>query len=50
MQLSELFLSRIRKVSVKTVELENAGHYPLEDPGLQQMADAIIKFLHEIAP
>lgn len=48
LHLSELFLSRVRKVSVKTVELENAGHYPLEDPGLQQMADAIIKFVHEI--
>lgn len=48
LHLSELFLSHVRKVSVKTVELENAGHYPLEDPGLQQMADAIIKFSHEI--
>lgn len=49
LHLSELFLSRIRGVSVKTVELEKAGHYPLEDPGLQQMADAIIKFIHAIA-
>lgn len=43
--LSEPFLSAIRKVPVKTVMLENAGHYPLEDPGLQQMADTIIDFL-----
>lgn len=50
LHLSELFLSRIKKVSVKTVDLENAGHYPLEDPGLEQMADAIIKFLHEAEP
>jgi pimeloyl-ACP methyl ester carboxylesterase len=47
--LSELFLRRIRKVSVTTVKLGKAGHYPLEDPGLQQMADVIIKFVHEIA-
>lgn len=50
LHLSELVLSRIKKVPVKTVELENAGHYPLEDPGLQQMADAIIAFLREVAP
>ncbi|KAJ9246171.1 hypothetical protein DTO169E5_295 [Paecilomyces variotii] len=37
-------------VPVKIVELENAGHYPLEDPGLQQMADAIIEFLRELVP
>lgn len=46
---SEVFFARIKKVQVKIVELENAGHYPLEDPGLQQMADAIIEFLNERA-
>lgn len=46
LELSELFLSRITKVPVKTVELEKAGHYPLEEPGLQQMADAIVEFLN----
>ncbi|KAM0285974.1 hypothetical protein ACHAQH_001163 [Verticillium albo-atrum] len=46
LHLSELFLSRVGKVSVKTVELENAGHYSLEDPGLQQMVDAIVEFLN----
>ncbi|KAL4803238.1 Alpha/Beta hydrolase protein [Aspergillus unguis] len=50
LHLSELFLSRVTKASVKTVKLENAGHYPLEDPGLQQMADAIIEFLQGIVP
>ncbi|KEF57586.1 uncharacterized protein A1O9_05504 [Exophiala aquamarina CBS 119918] len=48
--ISEVFLSKIKKVKVKIVELEKAGHYPLEDPGLQQMADAIIKFLHDLEP
>jgi hypothetical protein len=41
---SEPFLSRVKKVPVKTVELGNAGHYPMEEPGLQQMSDAIIAF------
>ncbi|KAJ5153534.1 uncharacterized protein N7482_010012 [Penicillium canariense] len=49
LHLSELVLPRVKKVPVKTVVLENAGHYPLEDRGLQQMADAIIEFLQEIA-
>jgi pimeloyl-ACP methyl ester carboxylesterase len=46
--LAELFLKRVKKVDVKIVMLENAGHYPLEQPGLQQMHDAIISFLGEI--
>lgn len=50
LHLSELTLTRVKRVPVKIVELENAGHYPLEDPGLQQMVDAMIKFLQEIAP
>lgn len=49
LHLSELVLSHINKVPVKTVELQSAGHYPLEDPGLQQMADAIIDFLCELS-
>lgn len=49
LELSKLFLSSITKVPVQTVELENAGHYPLEEPGLQQMADAIIEFLNKLS-
>ena len=48
LHLSELFLKRAKKVDVTIVELENAGHYPMEEPGLQQMSDAIIKFLKAI--
>ncbi|KAH7013309.1 Alpha/Beta hydrolase protein [Ilyonectria destructans] len=48
LHLSELVLNRVTKVPVKKVMLENAGHYPLEDPGLQQMADAIIEFLNQL--
>ncbi|KAI8065612.1 Alpha/Beta hydrolase protein [Gongronella butleri] len=49
LHLSQLVLSRINKVPVRIVELENAGHYPLEDPGLQQMVDAILVFLNELS-
>ncbi len=44
LHLSELFLRRICKVPVTTVMLERAGHYPLEQPGLRQMVDAIDGF------
>lgn len=50
LHLSELMLSRVKKVPVKTVILENAGHYPLEDRGLHQMADAVIKLLIILRP
>jgi pimeloyl-ACP methyl ester carboxylesterase len=49
LDLSELFLKRVTKVPVKTVMLENAGHYPLEQPGLSQMVDAIDAFYQEHA-
>jgi hypothetical protein len=39
------FLSRITKVPVDTVMLDNAGHYPLEEPGLTQMQDTIADFV-----
>ncbi|RJF89212.1 alpha/beta fold hydrolase [Oleomonas cavernae] len=50
LSLSELFLSRIRKVPVTTVMLENAGHYPIEQPGLRQMHDAIVAFVNRCCP
>ncbi|KVV38232.1 lysophospholipase [Burkholderia ubonensis] len=49
LHLGELFLERIRKVPVKVVMLDNAGHYPLEQPGLAQMVDAIDAFYREVA-
>jgi alpha-beta hydrolase superfamily lysophospholipase len=49
LHLSELFLRRIKQVPVKTVMLENAGHYPIEQPGLQQMVAAIHTFCVDIA-
>ncbi|TQV99355.1 hypothetical protein V2A60_004833 [Cordyceps javanica] len=49
LHLSTLVLDKISKVPVKIVELEGAGHYPLEDKGLQQLADAILEFLGSLA-
>lgn len=43
--LSAPVLSRIRQVPVRSVQLEGAGHYPLEQPGLSQLADAIEAFV-----
>ncbi|WP_241239123.1 hypothetical protein [Burkholderia stagnalis] len=47
--MSELFLARIRRVPVKVVMLDNAGHYPLEQPGLAQMVEAIDAFYRNAA-
>ncbi|WP_260436253.1 alpha/beta fold hydrolase [Burkholderia sp. Bp9143] len=46
--LSEPFLARIRNVPVKVEMLDNAGHYPLEQPGLAQMVDAIDAFYRDV--
>ncbi|WP_353114356.1 alpha/beta hydrolase [Microbacterium sp.] len=46
--LSTPVLSKITKVPVEEVSLENAGHYPLEDPGLQQMVAAIADFTDRV--
>ena len=45
LHLSEIFLKRVTRVPVKVVMLENAGHYPLEKPGLTQMCDAVVDFI-----
>ncbi|GJQ56858.1 MAG: hypothetical protein HKUEN07_34270 [Rhodocyclaceae bacterium] len=44
LHLSQPFLRRITHVPVQTVLLDNAGHYPLEQPGLTQMVEAIDGF------
>jgi hypothetical protein len=46
--LAELFLKRVKKVDVKIVMLENAGHYPLEQLGRGQIHEAILSFLKGI--
>ncbi|WP_114240763.1 alpha/beta hydrolase [Dyella sp. C9] len=48
LHLSEPFLGRIRQVPAKTVMLENAGHYPLELPGLPQLVDAVDAFCQAV--
>ncbi|WP_423380170.1 hypothetical protein [Burkholderia sp. LMG 32019] len=48
LHLSEPFLARIHRVPVSVTMLENAGHYPLEQPGLSQMVDAIDAFYREV--
>ena len=49
LRLSAPFLQRVRKVPVKVTMLDNAGHYPLEQPGLAQMVDAIDAFYSDAA-
>lgn len=48
-ELSQTFLSRISKVPVETVTLENAGHYPIEQPGLDQMVATISAFCQRLS-
>lgn len=43
--LSTPFLERITRVPVEIVMLDNAGHYPLEQPGLQQLEQAMLRFI-----
>lgn len=43
--LSDIFLKRISKVKKTVVMLENAGHYPLEQPGLKQLEEAMAVFI-----
>ena len=47
LHLSNLFLDRIRKVQVRKTMLDNAGHYPIEQPGLRQMHDAVVQFARD---
>lgn len=47
-ELSQLVLENITHVPVRVVSLEGAGHYPLEEPGLSQMHDAIDAFVLEV--
>jgi len=49
LHLSEPFLGRVRKVPVKVTMLDQAGHYPLEQPGLSQMVDAVDAFYRDVA-
>lgn len=48
LHLSTPFLDRIKKVPVKIVSLENGGHYPIEQPALNQMHRAIDDFIKKV--
>lgn len=45
---SRLFFDRLR-VKKQLVLLENCGHFPVEEPGVTQLRDAVLRFLHDIA-
>lgn len=45
---SERFMAALT-VPAETVMLEGAGHYPMEQPGLQQLEDAIVAFIDRYA-
>ncbi|MBE9031232.1 alpha/beta hydrolase [filamentous cyanobacterium LEGE 11480] len=45
---SEPFLNRIHQVRTEIVMLDNAGHYPLEPSGLEQMEESIVTFIERV--
>lgn len=46
LRISEIFFNKISSKKRKVV-LEKAGHFPVEEPGLTQMEEDIIKFINE---
>lgn len=46
--LSELTLRKVTRAPVTRVMLAEAGHYPLEQPGLTQMVEAIVEFVESL--
>ncbi|PDZ06662.1 alpha/beta hydrolase [Bacillus cereus] len=48
LHLSTPFLNSIKKVDAEIVHLENGGHYPVEQPALDQMHDAIVEFINKV--
>lgn len=47
-ELSQPFIEKLTHVRVQEVSLENAGHYPIEQPGLKQLENAIAQFAEEV--
>lgn len=45
--LSEPFMEKLPKGIGRHVMLENAGHYPLEEPGLSQLESEMVAFIQE---
>lgn len=44
LHLSDPVVTHLRRVKTNVVMLDNAGHYPLEEPGLTQLRDAVAAF------
>lgn len=44
--ISRLFFDRIRS-SKELCALKNAGHFPIEQPGIAQLEEAIISFINK---
>jgi pimeloyl-ACP methyl ester carboxylesterase len=49
LSLSEPFLDQITQVPVTKLNLDNGGHYPIEQPALDQMVEAIADFCADVA-
>ncbi|WP_433662570.1 alpha/beta hydrolase [Nocardia sp. CA-128927] len=49
LHLSTLFLDRVTRVDKTVVSLDGAGHYPLEEPGLRQLLDAVADFAEAVS-
>jgi alpha-beta hydrolase superfamily lysophospholipase len=47
MAASELFFDKIQSQKTKVI-LENAGHFPIEKPGIEQLENAIVDFVQKI--
>jgi alpha-beta hydrolase superfamily lysophospholipase len=48
LRISEIFFNRISSEK-RIVILEKAGHFPVEEPGLTQMEEAIFRFINEFS-
>ncbi|RAW15133.1 alpha/beta hydrolase [Paenibacillus taichungensis] len=47
LRFSQSFFDRL-KVEKECVVLEGTGHFPIEQPGLNQLEEAVLRFLHKI--
>ncbi|MDU5082868.1 alpha/beta hydrolase [uncultured Tissierella sp.] len=48
LEISEMFFNKITSNKRKVI-LDNAGHFPIEEPGLTQMENAIYNFIKELS-
>lgn len=48
LHLSQSFLNRIKNVPITIKELQNGGHYPIEEIALEQLHQYILEFIHKL--